>query len=375
MINQQRLIDQAVKNTPEDIKKEVIEEDRFSKLQNSARNFINTVRTAIESAAETNEEIKKLNKYNILDVYSAMKANNILNQKIISAQFTFEENFNSFLGRTIGLIWRDEKTGKIYYGTEISAKTIYEKGQTKGGGRSNVTISEQDITKKLITFDEYIDSLGSVGNRIKRHQEKYKVLQTEVSRRWEWNTNPEDPSKNRWYNIKQTKETKKGKKDTYPYRRTFWWQEEDGLWGHSKKINKGHITQTYVELMMNDDNIYSQVIPSREQQSIKQYWIYMQNHNLNNIAGIVQGDVKLIGNEMIQFAVKQGAFNTAAVGPYLTVAFLILNFQLSQSDIMNILETKNLAQLGKKISEQADILAKDAVDNKIKDNIAANIRK
>jgi len=145
-------------------------------LQNSARNFINTVRTAIESAAETNEEIKKLNKYNILDIYSAMKKNNILNQKIISAQFTFEENFNNFLGRTIGLIWRDEKTGKLYYGTEISAKTIYEKGRAKEGGRSNVTISEQDIKNNLKTFDEYIDSLGSVGNRIREHQEKYKAL-------------------------------------------------------------------------------------------------------------------------------------------------------------------------------------------------------
>ena len=116
--------------------------------------------------------------------------------------------------------------------------------------------------------------------------------------------------------------------------------------------------------MMNDDHVLSQVPPGVSENSIKQYWIYMQNHNLNNVSGIVQGDVLLIGKEMQQFAVKEGGFNTAAVGPYLATAFLILNF--SDFDIKKILKSKNLNQLGSNISKHVDILAEEIVDDEVK---------
>ena len=57
----------------------------------------------------------------------------------------------------------------------------------------------------------------------------------------------------------------------------------------------------------------------------------MKAHNLNNVSGIVQGDVSFFLNPNIQFAVKSGQFSTAAIGTYLDVATQLVsqNFNIT----------------------------------------------
>lgn len=349
------LTEYAIQRAEKDIIKQT--KPQLVELQQSARFFLNSVRDAISITDDLQSEIKRkiqdANKITINTIYKAMKQSTFLTQKIVEAQYIFESKLNKFLHRTIALIWVDQETGQLFYADEATAQEIYKTGTKKNDGRAGVRINKDNLK----TFDDFRDTLGDFGKRIKQHQQNYKSLFDEVSRRWEKNNDPTNP----WYNISQAKKGKIGGV-RYPYRTTFYWW--DNGWQHSKKMNKGNISQAYVHIIMNENPGISS---GTGQLSVKGYWTYMQNHSiLNNVPGIVQGDVSLVGNEMLQFAVKEGNFNTASVGPYLTTAYLILALS-DQIQVQTILD--NLSKLGQKIRSRADILAQKEVSDKIKESL------
>ena len=91
-------------------------------------------------------------------------------------------------------------------------------------------------------------------------------------------------------------------------------------WDWSKSINRGHIYETYAHLVW-EEKQELKFDPSIEL-DIGAYWNYMQSRGLlNSVAGIVKGDVSFFLNPAIQFAVKSGSFNTAAIGSYIDVAY------------------------------------------------------
>ena len=196
--------------------------------------------------------------------------------------------------------------GTLFFVHESQISEIYNLA-TKSHGRARGNISGgKTLLKKLGTLSPQIDQ--NLSKMLNDRYNKYSRVFHLAQQSWQMNhTKVKDKNRQYWY--------------TY-YKNTLWWVDETEArgYGHSAKINKGHIKEAYVSLIMGDEHD-APVITDSDEEIIKNYWIYMQSHNiLNNRAGIVQGDVILRqdnGDDSVQFAVKSGNFSTAAIGPYL----------------------------------------------------------
>ena len=360
----------AIEDVEKDIKKELIGD--LEALKKSAKNFLNVIKYQIIFSEEMKAEIEKNNLYDINTIYEAMHKETSLAQSLVAEQFIFEKAINNFLGRTIALIWIDDKSGEIYYVDEATAEKIYATGTRKENGRVSISgVSPEKFgvssEKFNASFKDFIDKLGDFGTRIKQHQKNYAAIYEEVKTRWNNNTQPNPPD-NKWYNIGKERVDKNNEtKKIYLYRTTFYWQGPGGQapgdpylgWSHSKKMNLGNISEAYVNILMNSDEAVATIPTGVSEDSVKQYWFYMKNHKiLNNTSGITQGDVILAGRQSLQFAVKEGKFNTAAIGPYITTALSVLAIDdENKITVEEILD--NLPALGKAIKEHGDIYAEE----------------
>lgn len=310
----------------EGISKEIIENEKnpLENLQKTAKDFLKEVQDSINKLAIIDESIddKKVS-----TIYTGLRSTIDQAREIVKRQYNFEAALNKFLGRTIDLIWVDE-SGEVFYTTELAAKEIYLSGSLKDDGRlGSITVNKEN----LIEFDKYLENIHEKSSNIMEKRNSYKGTRDEVVTRWERNHNPEE----KWYN--KSRKNKKGK-DTYPYRDTFWWYEDNKPY-HSKKMNKGNIHQAYISIVFDKDP-KPFLLTAEAEKDVKSYWEYMKSRNiLNNIPGIVSGDV-IFGE--IQYAVKSGEFNTASIGPYIVAAIKILSLDIKTS---KEIEEKVLAKI------------------------------
>jgi len=102
-------------------------------------------------------------------------------------------------------------------------------------------------------------------------------------------------------------------------------------------MNKGNIYEAYMSIIFDNKSKTAQPFGlSDKETNVRLYWEYMQTRNiLNNIPGIVEGDV--VFDNIYQYAVKAGSFNTASLGPYIVAAVEIL--KLSECTPETVKET------------------------------------
>lgn len=319
------------------ISKEIAENenDLLEKLQRQASYFLNRVSQAVQDLKKANESFDDKDTQAI---YNAARNTLVQAREITSFQYNFQEALNRFLGREIALLWIDEK-GNIFYATQVTAKDIYTKGSRKSEGRLSVNISQKQLTEltkidektnlpKLLSFDKYLDDFGDKASLLKDRRDSYKSTKDTVINRWEGNHKPQTKKQKEWYNAE--------KENGYPYRNTFWWRF-NGDYGHSEKMNKGNIYEAYMSIIFDNKSKTAQPFGlSDKETNVRLYWEYMQTRNiLNNIPGIVEGDV--VFDNIYQYAVKAGSFNTASLGPYIVAAVEIL--KLSECTPETVKET------------------------------------
>ncbi len=296
-------------------------ENNSIQLKKAARKFLKGVRKLIFDY----QRIKVLTKStkngigtSLSEIYKVMHENTKITQECIKLQYNFQNALNKFLGRQILLLYVTQD-GKMLYADQLNAAKIYQSASAKSDGKGS--IKNLDITKLKKYPDEISEEYKSI---IQRRENLYRPIQKEVIKRWTDNHNPN----NVWV------------KGNPKLQNTFYWlvgiENGKNKWNWSKRINRGHIYETYAHLVWEEENLM--ILNPTVESDIGFYWDYMVSHGLlNSISGIVKGDVSFFLNPSIQFAVKSGSFNTAAMGSYLDVAY-----QLSYGSIEIKRETVEL---------------------------------
>ena len=323
-------------------------------LRQAAMNFLEGVNAVVYANQEIlNKELS--NTHSLKDIYMLMRDSTKITQHSIGLQYLFEANLNKFLGREIFLLYVTDD-GTMLYADELIASNIYqlasknknkEGGATGRGGTINIGQRRLDYLK-----EHPPEIVRKYRNMLKTREQFYKGIKDEVLKRWNNNHNSknwavqEDPShSDTFYWIKGIKEN--GSKE----------------WSWSAQINRGHIYETYASLIwQNKQKI--QLDPKNET-DIGKYWEYMKAHNLNNVSGIVQGDVSFFLNPNIQFAVKSGQFSTAAIGTYLDVATQLVsqNFNITAQNVQNLL--KNVQAYQNKVLEYGLHKSQQIIDQEL----------
>lgn len=296
--------------------------DNSKQLKKAAGNFINGVRKVINKY----NHIRTLQRSNnsgirtkLQEVYSNMKESTLITQECIKLQYNFESSLNKFLGREIYLLYVTQE-GQMLYADEIDAAKIYRTAVAKSGGKGSI----KDLNvEQLKSFPEEI--AANFKTTLRKRQNLYKPIQDKVIERW----------------LQNHDETNVWVRKNPKLKNTFYWRKNNNEYDWSKQINRGHIYETYVHLVWqeNQELFFNPQI----ELDIGKFWYYMDSHGLlNSIAGIVQGDVSFFLNPSIQFAVKSGEFNTAAMGSYIDVAWQLYYGNITiNKDMVNIL-LKNL---------------------------------
>lgn len=278
-------------------------------------------------------------------------------QELISKQYLFESQVNQFLGRTINLAWADNK-GNILFTDEVSARKIYESfasTSTKNYvGKVNFSRS-RGLENKMTTLPTFVGKRfqEAIDKRLQRHQDLYK----EILKRWKDNDSShfKDGTKNVWY--KEHKHT------------VYWEHPPKGVdsfnhhrWAWSEVVNKGHISEGYVNFIFNP----IRGIALNEKSIGTLVMTYVRKPD--KIPGIVKGDVVMKTSDgKIQIAVKSaGDFDTASIGPYIRVAYQIIEFfnnldKLTVDNVQYILDNltrynQGIVKAGK---EEAQRILKD----------------
>ena len=362
--DEKNIIDTVLEPIPKDIQQE--QKEKKENLINISKEFI----SRLSSLIGLKEHIyKNLNlQKNIKIVYQDLNSiNSNAEQEIITLQYKFQEALNAFLNRKINFAWVDSETGNIYYSAEAKAIEIYKKGSYKSGeGRFGVNASQvMNQIKKANQLPKEIND--EVKNIIEDRQKNYRNIYITSIKRWDKNSPP--PKKYEKYN------------NTF-----YWWDKRNKKYGHSAVMTRGHISEGYVSLIMND-NSNQLSLTNDFQYNINLYSNYINDHNiLNFISGIYQGDVSLNieTGEIIsqQFAVKSFDFNTAILGPYIKMAFLILGTDetlLTKNNIEEIFKSSKQGggffNYAKKIKKAGIKKAGEAVDGAIQDELKRSGRR
>lgn len=292
----------GVQFVPNDIKKEF---GNSAYLMNAALNFIRDIEMIISQYEHLDKQISLFSQpISVLGI--AMQRNKETLQKIISKQYIFEQQLNNFLGRSINFAWADNK-GKILFADEVTARDIYSKaGVSTDKSKKYVgKVSSSVVKEKASTLPNFVDEKFQklIQQRMAAHQALYQT----VLSRWKENNNKSNP----W---------------THEHKSTVYWQHppegvgdfNHPIWSWSGVVNQGHISQGYIDFIFN----------SRESLGASESDIgtfMMGQVSKDTVPGIVKGDVVVQNtNGKIQIAVKSSTFNTASIGPYLNVAYQII---------------------------------------------------
>lgn len=329
---------------PKDLKEKSKE---AAELMEAALTFINNINEILQ---KYNRNFSLFSTKNLSQVAIAMHEDQNKLRELISAQYEFEAKVNKFLGRSINFAWADNE-GNIFFADETSAKKIYEEATIntkKFMGKVNISESKIKADMKNLPIFMEKQLQGGINDRIQAHQGLYK----EILSRWKENHN----ENNFWH--KQHENT------------VYWRKPPKGIdnfnheiWAWSDETNQGYISESYIGFIFNQKTILT---PSTDF-NIGCFMTKFMNEK-DQVPGIVKGDIIVKDTKgQVQIAVKSSNFNTASIGPYISVAYQIIEFyeklqNLTVDDVKNILNNlkKYNQSVVKKGKEKAqEILGKE----------------
>lgn len=343
---------------------ELTRQDIQKNLKNDAKYLVKKAEWFIKQIQIITQEIEHKEKFfdkPLAYVGEVFLKNRTALQKAVEQQYLFEQAVNNFLGRKIHFAWIDVKTGEIYFTDEISAIDIYKTAdvQSKGNKTSSYTgkVYRSNVLNNVGQEINFLEGQFKerVNNRVAQHQ----MLLKTIFARWRQNQDKKNPYYKEHKDTVYWEDAPKGVIRKYNKTRTR-------LWNWSTKMNRGYISQEFVNFIFNDTIVYG----------LTEWDIgsFMMRNELpekkNAIPGIVKGDIIVRDtNDTVQIAVKSGQFDTASIGPYLRVAFQIIDlyYNLNSLTVDNVQEIlKSLAPNGKysqTVTEKGRKKAEEIIQN------------
>lgn len=361
---------EGMKDVPEDVIK-VLEGDAEG-LFNAAIRFLIKLQGLIKEVKETEVKMHQI-KITLGNVAQIMQNVNINFQIIIQQQYIFEQQVNSFLGRTINFAWVDNK-GNIIFTTETKARElVYGKAgrstdsRKRYVGKINVNSAffqgESFSTNDISIFKEFSDEYKeTVRRRIEKHQDLFQIILKRFFKNSKGNFwTKKDPSR------KKTYYWVVGTDQLYPENKkaTNRWAKahEENRIKWSPQTSPGFLKQSHVNFIFN-----TLQDPSLTQSGISIWHQTFQEKE--SIPAIQQGDIIVGGTgQTFQIAVKSDKiFNTASIGPYIRAAYLIISFKnnlkdLSIEKVEGILN--DVGPYSKSINEEVENIVKETIQSQI----------
>lgn len=381
------LTKEGLKFVPEDVAQDA-NKNGWAQLQNAAIKFLHNVEVLSITKQQYEEKVKRgfaflqpgrgLNSGLSL-VYEEMRKSQQLTRDLINQQYLFEQALNRFLGRTISLAWVSFETGELIIASSLQERQIYNHLATRNKGRGNLSFRKelvnqlrQNMEKEMTNPKETLEK--ELLRLIKEREDKYKALFLQVKTRWEMNHTKPTAWTDYWWK---------------EYRDTLWWRTgwrqgtfNKYTYGHSTKINRGYISEAYVNLIMGNDKGTKFFLPLSSyglglEQNVLRYWEYMQqSRSVNPIPGVVSGDVKLSlnnSNGSIQFSVKSTqSFSTAKIGPYIQIAYVLASIDFSELTVEDVQQLLNKINgnfdYETRVTKEAKKVAEDRINASLQSN-------
>lgn len=341
----------GIQFVPNDVKEEF---GNSAFLMNAALNFINGVEKIVNQYEHQGKIQSLFSSKSLSQVANIMHESLSNLQNLITKQYLFEEQVNAFLGRKIHFAWADNE-GKILFADEVTAQKFYATATKSKNSYVGTVSFSKELQKDATKLPSFLK--GQLQQQIDLRLQSHQDLYREILLRWDDN----QKENNRWSE----------KNPYYPeHKNQVYWrtppkgiENSDNLrWSWSSNFNKGHISQGYI------DFIFSQKINLTLNEH--DIGLFMMTYvNKNKTPGIVKGDVVVQNtNDKIQIAVKSSNFDTASIGPYISVAYQIISFFNNLSDltidnvqlILNDLKKYNQAVIAtgwKEAKDQIDKIA------------------
>ena len=279
------------------------EEQEFLKVQQAAITFLKEIdflaKTFLHQSQNQLKSIKEA-----IDMFYGYTFDTPFLQQCFVAVNKFEYIYNAFLGRQIFLTFVDDNGKILFQGHNATTQFYSNLTKSSKGGRGNYP-SNAGANSYIRNFNNIIlDNMRQMVNdaTAKRSFVYQKAL--------ERSNKPMDYKSN------------KSLKEVFYWRtssntiRFKGWDEEN-----PKGYNRGHIAETYVDLIINNIDNFNFI-----SSSLEELLEILSNHiELDKTPGALKGDVVFnASNGTFQFAVKKlGNASTATLGPYIAIAFYL----------------------------------------------------
>lgn len=320
-MSNQQVVEESIKKelVPEAIK---VTEGDIDQIKKAAFYFTTEVQRIYEDAIRNLGLIQRQSFRNGRQIlYNYMRQNANFTRDILQLQHYFEAQLDNFLGRTIYFTWVDKRSGNILYLDEVETGQVYGKASRASHGSGVGSIKGTAVMSTVrahssenINITQIITSATNTMEQTLRQ----KLQDSQRKRKFVYLNA-----------VLRTNQPRSGNR--------FWWRPSNQRRRtYTIPFNgTGRIAQGYVDAVVNEDsNVEAYSEGDALENSLK--YLYLNHIEIENIEGIIKGDVVMQSNGNIQFAVKTGDFNTASFGPAYILATQIQrgNF-LDKKDLQN----------------------------------------
>lgn len=323
-------------------KADEIQTIEFSELQEAAKQFlkqINNFKYSFFHSANF-QEIYKVFKEDL-----GKKTNQTFMQQCFVEAEKFEDKLNHFLNREIFFTWVNPQ-GKILFYDNMAAQDIHNMLQHSSTNNAKGQYHAPDEQKAIQEFQyEILNKMKEKleSNKIQSRAEVYK----EALKRHRQKSKKEDSKDGMAY------------KNNEKFKNTFWWRTKrfpDIYWylpGSFKTYNEGAIAEAYASGVINNKWNFNNLVDLE----ISLQTLY-KIINVDQVAAILKGDIKLEQNGHFQFQVKSPGSSSAALGQYIAMAYYILFQKTMTKEQLQRKINKSL----KKNHNQAELILLDLFD-------------
>lgn len=292
----------------------------FLTLQQEALKFLTNIQNYSTLFETSKKRIATQSiKQNLSTFYGLMKQDSELTQKIILEAHEFEGAVNKFLNRIMYLSYVKDD-GEILFLDETHTGELYQKA-IANVGRGNISKTE------IMDINDLAEELNE---KIQKSVARNKPVYMSALQRWS--------------------------KSNFGYQKHFYYKI-DGNWKASRRVRtKGRIAEAYVQLVVDD-----------EKSKTIEYGLQLLDNRIeiDNIPAVVKGDVVYDMSGNVHFAVKEGSFSTAKIGPYYFLALNIMDiktpptveqFQQALPKLVRIsaIADKIIAEMNKEVEKSID---------------------
>lgn len=354
-MSNQQVVNESIKKelVPEVIK--VVEGD-IIQIKKAAFYFTTEVQRAYENAIHNLGLIQKESFKNGRQIlYNYMRQNANFTRQLLELQHYFEAQLDNFLGRTIYFTWVDQRSGNILYLDEAETGQVYKKASVASHGYGVGSIkgtSVMSVVKAHSNKETRLTQVITSATNTMEQTLRQKLQNSQHKRKFVYLNA-----------VLRTHQPKSGNR--------FWWRPSNQRRRtYTISFNgTGRIAQGYVDAVVNEDpNVEAYSEGDALENSLK--YLYLNHIEIENIEGIIKGDVVMQSNGNIQFAVKTGNFNTASFG-----SAYILATQIQRNNFLNKKDLQDkLPELVKTEKAALNILSEIyiKVENQLKSQLTTN---